>query len=220
MQQTQPRRPSLLRPILIGLVGAPFVVAGSIAWSLSNGSGRQIDRIGAPADLVVETGEWPIVDQPFVRDGNLWLAASDRVAGIRWWNIERQPERIDPTATIDFGVTVPRWAMPPDAGEGPFAPPIDGALWQVGTLAAGWPWLCVARQWSEQDLDRGWIPHQAVDDDGSSIARAVDRFRAPAPNARWIVLWPGLCANLALAALLIAGIAILIGRAKASRSGG
>ncbi|MDZ4754134.1 MAG: hypothetical protein SGJ11_06515 [Phycisphaerae bacterium] len=162
--------------------------AASIWWSLHNGAGRFVNPMREGDDRVVVEGDLPVTELFIARRGVLWMAAADRVAGLEWWNLERLSQRAQ-NHPISVG-DLPAWAEPPDD-------PGPPGGWQIGTLAAGWPWFAVAREWQETESDRGFIPHQEVDDDGTSLAKATERFWKDAPDSRFKVLWTGMLANVA-----------------------
>ena len=139
----------------------------------------------------VETGLNPVAGQLHVREGRCWTFASDRATGLAFYNLERElyPLRNGP---LDHPA-VPWWAEPT-----PEEAPPEPAKWRVGTLAAGWPWLAVARRWNETELDTGFLPPVDRDDDGSTIRRAAERFTTPTVGSRTMVLRDGMVADLAL----------------------
>jgi hypothetical protein len=182
------------------LLGVPVGIAGAVGfgwWCIS-----------APVD-----GQAPQFGQLHVRSGWLWLTANDRSLGLRFWLLGREPLPLA-TGSLEMRI-VPWWAEPDDQ----FAPPAGRGKWQVGTLAVGWPWPALARQWNEIELDRGFLPPVETDDDGSTIRRAAERFTAPAPHSRWLVLVGGLAANLGVFALGACVATFLLLTVRARRAG-
>lgn len=104
-------------------------------------------------------------------------------------NIERmgQPS-INPALDM---AGVPSWAEPrAEAG--------TLGEWRVGTLAVGWPFLMVTRQWSETDPDRLFVPHAEVDDDGFTIAKMAANFLHASPAGTYAILAGGVLRNVAV----------------------
>lgn len=162
------------RLLLAAILGAPIgalAAAATAWWALSS----------------VETGVEPIAGTLHVREGVPFVAATDRAFGLRFVQLERLPHPLanDP---LDLPA-VPAWAEP-------WTPAPAPGKWQVGTLAVGWPWPAVARQWSETEPGRGFLPLVELDDDGSTIRRAAQRMTASAPDSRVAVLGVGLLGNL------------------------
>jgi hypothetical protein len=184
----------LAASFVISLAVGTVATAASIWWSLQNGAGRFVNTMGEGDDSVVAAKQVPVTQVFIARKGVLWMAATDQVTGLEWWNLERQSQRAQ-NHPIDVG-GLPAWAEPPDES-GPLGE------WQIGTLAAGWPCRAVAREWQETDSDRGFIPHQEVDDDGTSLGKAAEGFWKNAPDSRYKVLWSGLLANLAVFTILV-----------------
>jgi hypothetical protein len=156
----------------------------------------------------VDEGREPIAGQLHVREGRCWTFASDRATGLAFYNLERElyPLRNGP---LDEPA-VPWWAEP-DLALGPPEP----AKWRVGTLAVGWPWQAVAKQWNETELDTGFLPPVERDDDGSTIRRAAERFTTRVAGSRVFSLPLGLAADLALFGLAgTALVAFVIGQVR------
>lgn len=172
----------------MSLVVGGVATAGSIWWCLSSVDGRQID-LQRP-DLPDDIGPLPETVRLHARDGIFWLVARDQLRGVYWVNLERvSVPSTNPSLAVEL---VPRWAEAPTPMQ---ARAIEGPLSRVGTLAVGWPFLCVARQWVEADPTQGFIPQVENDDDGSSTAKAAARFFDSGPNTRAIVLPLGLVGN-------------------------
>jgi hypothetical protein len=166
-------------------------------------SGRQIDL--AKPDLVLEgpdgVGPLPQVGRLHARSGIYWLVASDRLPGVWWIHLERVRE---PSINPHFELpTVPPWAEAPPALQ---APVLRGPAADVGTLAVGWPWLAVAQQWVETDAAVGFMPPLENDDDGSTTARAADRFGQRTPESQLFIVWSGFIADACLFAVIAAPI--------------
>lgn len=167
--------------MVLGCVGT----AASVWWCLSSVDGRQID-VQRP-DLPEDVGPLPETVRLHVRDGIFWLVARDQLRGVYWVNLERvTAPSINPLLSV---VLVPNWADAPLAMQ---ARRLDGPIARVGTLAVGWPFLAVARQWVEPDSTQGFIPRVENDDDGSSTAKAASRFFTATPDSRSIVIPLGL----------------------------
>jgi len=140
----------------------------------------------------VEDGRAPSTGALHVREGRFWEVATDEALGLRWVNIERlQTPSSNPSLEV---LGIPNWAEP--RGRGPVGE------WRVGTLAVGWPWLMIARQWSEVDPDLLFVPHVEVDDDGFTIAKMATNFmrrsRSAVDGGTYSLLFGGIAANIAL----------------------
>lgn len=186
----------LPRALFAAVLGVPLGVLSAVAagwWCLSS----------------VEEGREPIAGQIHVRDGWVWSYASDHATGLRFYSLERVPNRL--VAGNLTASDVPWWAEP----RRDLDPP---GQWRVGTLAVGWPWPAVARQWDETEPDRGFLPPIELDDDGSTIRRAALRFREPAANASWFILPGGAAATLALFSLAASAVAWVLGGRVLRRS--
>ena len=137
--------------------------------------------------LGVGRGEEPLSGWLYAQEGWLWEGATDSTFGLRWVNLERRWSRSnDPNLSLK---TMPAWSAPPAD-----LPPPRSASWRVATLAVGWPWPFLARQWRVDD-GGGFPPHPVLDDDGLTLEVAARRFLEPHPSAVWRVLWGGLIAD-------------------------
>jgi hypothetical protein len=123
-----------------------------------------------------------------VREGWFWDVATDSAFGLWWVNIERVQHRSTNPELTEPGI--PAWAEPRGAA------PVGA--WRVGTLAVGWPWPLAARQWSESESDRLFVPHAEIDDDGFTIAKMATNYFAPSRSAQHRIVWWGLAADVAL----------------------
>jgi hypothetical protein len=148
--------------------------------------------------LGVERGDQPLSGWLYARDGWLWEGATDASLGLRWVNLERRWARSnDPNLELR---TMPAWSEPPRDLPAP-----RGASWRVATLAVGWPWPLLARQWQVDD-DGGFPPHPPLDDDGLTLEIAARRFLEPHPSATWTILWSGLVADATVFAVPFVGL--------------
>lgn len=137
--------------------------------------------------LGIERGDEPLAGWLYARDGWLWEGATDSSLGLRWVNLERRWARgNDPQLELR---TMPTWSEPPRDLP---APRSDS--WRIATLAVGWPWPFLVRQWRVDD-DGGFPPHPVLDDDGLTLEVAARRFLEPHPSASWTILWGGLIAD-------------------------
>ena len=114
--------------------------------------------------------------------------ATDSAFGLAWVNIERSSIHSTNPALTWTGV--PPWAEPRSQA------PIGE--WRVGTLAVGWPWFMVTRQWSEFESDRLFVPHSEVDDDGFTIAKMATNFSGASRGATYGLIPIGIAANVAI----------------------
>ena len=166
-------------------------------------------------DLPEDVGPLPETVRLHVLDGIFWLVARDQLRGVYWVNLERvTAPSINPLLSV---VLVPSWADAPLAMQ---ARQLDGPIARVGTLAVGWPFLAVARQWVEPDSTVGFIPKVENDDDGSSTAKAAARFFAAAPNSRAIPIPLGLMGDVLVFGAVAAPLVALGRRLTQRRSGG
>lgn len=148
--------------------------------------------------LGVERGDEPLAGWLYARDGWLWEGATDASLGLRWVNLERRwSPGNDPGLELR---TMPAWSEPPRDLVPPRSP-----SWRVATLAVGWPWPLVARQWRVDD-ESGFPPHAVLDDDGLTLEVAARRFLEPHPSASWRVLWGGLIGNAIAFAIPFGGL--------------
>jgi len=148
--------------------------------------------------LGVERGDEPLSGWIYARDGWLWEGATDASLGLRWVNLERRWVRgNDPDLAIP---SMPWWSEPPTG-----LPEPRSASWRVATLAVGWPWPLLTRQWRVDD-GGGFPPHPVLDDDGLTLEIAARRFLEPHPSAAWRVLWGGLIADAIALAVPFAGL--------------
>lgn len=148
--------------------------------------------------LGIERGDEPLAGWLYARDGWLWEGATDSSPGLRWVNLERRWTRgNDPGLAIP---SMPWWSEPPTDLPAPRA-----ASWRVATLAVGFPWPFLARQWRVDD-DGGFPPHPVLDDDGLTLEIAARRLLEPHPSAAWTVLWGGLIADAIAFAVPFAGL--------------
>ena len=177
---------------------------------------RQID-VQKPDLAVDEVGPLPIVGTLHVRNGVYWLVASDRLPGVWWVHIERFRQ---PSTDLNLDLpSIPTWAEPPASMR---VATLPGPAAVIGTLAVGWPWVAVAQQWVEVERAEGFIPLLENDDDGSTTARAAQRFGTPTPaGGKPFLLWRGFLADTALFAAMAAPVIALVrryGRAAGRRS--
>ena len=136
--------------------------------------------------LGVERGDQPLSGWLYARDGWLWEGATDASLGLRWVNLELR--------------SMPSWSEPPADLPAP-----RSASWRVATLAVGWPWPLLARQWRVDD-DGGFPPRPPLDDDGLTLEIAARRFLEPHPSAAFSILWGGLIGNSIAFAVPFAGL--------------
>lgn len=161
--------------------------------------------------LGVERGDEPLSGWLYARDGWLWEGATDASMGLRWVNLERRWSRSnDPNLDLR---TMPDWSEPPRD-----LPTPRSASWRVASLAVGWPWPMLARQWRIDD-DAGFPPHPSLDDDGLTIEVAARRFLGPHPSATWTILWPGLLGDAVAFSVPFAGL-LWVGSRRLTRRAG
>lgn len=161
--------------------------------------------------LGVERGDEPLSGWLYARDGWLWEGATDASLGLRWINLERRWARSnDPNLDLR---TMPAWSEPPRDLPAP-----RSASWRVATLAVGWPWPLLARQWRVDD-EAGFPPHPSLDDDGLTIEVAARRFLEPHPSATWTILWPGLLGDAIAFSVPFAGL-LWVGSRRLTRRAG
>lgn len=177
----------------MGAVGT----AGGVWWCLKSVEGRQIDV--QRDDLPPDVGPLPETVRLHVRKGVFWLVARDQLPGVLWVNLERVAE---PSTNPELDVPlIPSWADAPPALQ---ERRLEGPAGRVGTLVVGWPLLAIGRQWHETDPTIGFIPAVENDDDGSTTAKAADRFFTSSPTSRVVLVPEGLIANTAFFAALAA----------------
>lgn len=185
------------RLLVAATIGLPLgaVAAGLVAWR-------------AVASL--ESGQEPVAGRLHLRAGVAFMAARDRAFGVEFVQLERLPHGVR-NAPLDLS-EIPRWAEP-------IAPDAPPGRWQIGTLAVGWPWRAVARQWNEREPDRGFLPPVELDDDGATIRRAANRFFSADAGAQVRLLAAGAIADVLVFAIPATAVIALLLRRRSGRGG-